>query len=92
MIFSVACPYVEFLFGWRKMWVRFEQILSSFNCRYYWQFSDPFGGLRFEEALCKIFGGPLSYVEHAKIFGPFCENLVTATCFVCISILTGASV
>jgi len=39
-----------------------------------------------------IWGG-LSYVEHAKIFGPLpCENVVTATCFVCISILSGTSV
>jgi len=32
-------------------------------------------------------------VEHAKIFPTLpCENVVTATCFVCISILTRASV
>jgi len=43
--------------------------------------------------LCKIFGGPLSYVEHAKIFPTLsCENVVTATCFVHISIPTGTSV
>jgi len=28
----------------------------------------PSGGLRFGGALYKIFGGPLSYVEHVKIF------------------------
>jgi len=45
-------------------------------------------------------GGPvqkiwraLSYVEHSKIFRHLpCENVVTATCFVHISILTGTSV
>jgi len=37
--------------------------------------------------------GALSYVEHAKIFRPLsCENVVTATYFVCISILSGTSV
>jgi len=36
--------------------------------------------------------GGLSYVDHAKIFRSLpCEN-VTATCFVCISILTGTNV
>jgi len=51
------------------------------------------GGLRFGGSLCKIFGGPLSYVEYAKIFRPLpCENVVIATCSVCISILTGARV
>jgi len=33
--------------------------------------------------------GALSYVEHAKIFWPIpCENIVTATYFVCINIVT----
>jgi len=34
--------------------------------------------------------GGLSYAEHAKIFRSLrCENVVTATCFMCINILTG---
>jgi len=37
--------------------------------------------------------GALSYVEHVKIFRLLsCEKVVTSTCFVCISTLTGASV
>jgi len=41
----------------------------------------------------KYLGGPLSYVVHAKIFGPLpCENVVTTIFFVCISILTGVNV
>jgi len=38
----------------------------------------------------KIWRGALSYAEHAKIIWPLsCENVVKATCFVRISILTG---
>jgi len=40
-----------------------------------------------------IWGEALSDVEHAKIFWSLpCENVVTATSFVCISKLTGTSV
>jgi len=49
------------------------------------------GGLRFGGPCAKYLGA-LSY-KHAKIIRSLpCENVVTAACFVFLSILTGASV